>query len=137
MPNQIVVKSHLFQGIAGPIRFNSRGNLALQQDHDLIQHELIMWLLTSLTETFMDLEDGVGLDTQLYDPSDSTNYTILSNYIRNRLNQLEHRIDVVDIQVRRVDEPGAESKIAAILLYQVPALIQAGADENYQVELIF
>jgi len=136
MTTRIIVKSTLFQSIAGPLLFNSQGNLALLQDDRLIQHELIMELLTGITETFMEPNDGVGLETQLFDPNDDLSFSIIQNYIKNRLNELEQRIEVVDVRLKRIeDEPAADAKVVATLTYKIPTLIEEVGEELYTVNL--
>lgn len=132
---RIVVKSNLFQGIAMPFVFNSSGNIALQQDHDLVQNELVQWLLTAITETFMEPNDGVGLEGQLYNPNDSATFVVLADYIRNRLDELEPRVELQGVELRRSDDPGDETKIIALITYRIPALIDSEERASYQFEV--
>jgi phage baseplate assembly protein W len=132
---RVKIGSNLYQGFAGPLLLNAQGNIAQLQDSDLITQDMIMWLLTGVTEPFMEPQDGVGLNDVLYDPSDPTTYYLLQNYIRERLNELEPRIEVVSVVVHRAQDVGDEAKIIAIIIYKIPALIKQGQDNTYKVQV--
>jgi len=132
---RILIKGTLFQGIAGPMLFNSQGNLALLQDHQLVQNELVMWLLTGITETFMEPQDGVGLDEQLFDPGDDTTFIVLQSFIKNRLDELEQRVELIDVKIKRLEDSGDESKVVAIITYKIPALIDTTEEGTYSIEV--
>lgn len=135
MTTKIVVRSQLFKGIATPVLFNSQGNIALLQDHQLVQNELVMWLLTGITETFMDFNDGVGLDDQLFDPGDDTTFIVLQNLIKDKLDQLEQRVEIKDVKIKRSEEAGDESKVIAIITYKIPALVDQSAEDTYTLQV--
>lgn len=135
MTMHIEVKSQLFKGIAMPTLFDSKGNIALMQDNDLVRHELIYWLITGITETFMDFNDGVGLDDQLFDPGDETTFTVLQSMIKDRLDQLEQRVEIKDVKIKQSDEPGDESKIIAVIIYKIPALVDQSAEDTYSLQV--
>lgn len=120
--NNTVVNIHTYQGIASPLQFNSRGNLALLRDRYLIQEDLRSWIMTSQFEPFMEPMDGVGLDVQLFDPNDETQHTIVASYVKQQLGELEPRVEVVEIKVAASEENSEESNMIGNMVYRIPAI---------------
>ena len=119
-------RTYLYQGIAGPLLFNSEGNIGLARDQSLLGEELIDLLLTLWQEVFMEPEDGMGLDQFINDPNDPDTYTVISTYLRDRMNNLEDRVTVKDI-IMRQDEQNPSIMIVLV----VWAINGSGDNETY------
>jgi len=107
-------QTYLFQGIAGPLLFNSTGNIGLARDQSLLGEELIDLLLTLWQEVFMEPEDGMGLDQFLNEPNDLDTYTVVATYLRDRMNNLEDRVTVKDL-IMRPDSNNPSTMLVLVL----------------------
>jgi phage baseplate assembly protein W len=128
-----VYNAQLYQGIASPMFFTGNGNQLFQRDHKLIESEIILCLLTGIDEPFMEPGQGVGLETQLFEPGDEVTFVILRNFIKSRLSALEPRIELIDVLFRRITEIGDETKLLVTLVYKIPALVQGRVGQPYSL----
>lgn len=122
-------RTFIFQGVGGPLRFNSVGNISLARDGSLLREDIMDWLLTLINESFMEPDDGLGLDQFKFDPNDRDTHELISSFIRDKLNANDERVSVQDVFLR----PDKEGRDLLILIVFQIATDQESTD-IYSIE---
>ncbi len=92
-------REFLGQGLAFPLQFNPRGEIALASgEHDIAQSIKII-LGTAPGERVMRPEFGCRVSSLIFAPRDAATEALLIDYVREALQRWEPRIEVDRIQV--------------------------------------
>lgn len=96
-----------FTGISFPFRIGIRGGVALSttsvQDVPHIIEAMEQILLTRPNERCMEYDFKSDIDTDIFEPTDESTYTLLEYQVKEALRQLEDRIKVNSVDITSRD----------------------------------
>jgi uncharacterized protein len=121
MPQDIVQKNWLGQGIAFPVRFDLKSlDLESAAYEESVRQSILIILGTAKGERVMRPDFGCGVYDFVFEPSTPTTAGKISQVVQDDLLFFEPRIDVRDVQVESMfDSDG--SKLMIQVNYEVRA----------------
>lgn len=107
-----------FTGISFPFRINGKGGVTMSStsvsDVPHIIEAIEQILLTKPRERRMEYHFKSDLDTDIFEPNDSSAKNLIEHQIREALGNLEDRIEVVNVDISSKD-----NKIQADITFRV------------------
>lgn len=115
-----------FTGLSFPLRLSNRGGLAMSStspiDFSHIEESIIQILCTSIGERVVELYFGSQISTHIFDPTDSSSYSLIKHEIVEALSKFEPRIEVdtSDINLTgKLDEVTGKNFLHITIQYKV------------------
>ncbi len=99
MPGSVRDREFLGQGLAFPLQFSPRGEIALASGEHDIEQSIRIVLETIPGERVMRPEFGCRAKELIFAPRNSATEAMLIGYVEDALAQWEPRIDVQDVSI--------------------------------------
>jgi phage baseplate assembly protein W len=99
MPGSVRDREFLGQGLAFPLQFSPRGEIALASGEHDIEQSIRIILETIPGERVMRPEFGCRAKELIFSPRNSATEAMLIGYVEDALAQWEPRIDVQDVSI--------------------------------------
>jgi len=125
MEPQLRDREFIGQGLAFPLQFNARGEIALVTGPADIEQAIRIILGTVPGERVMRPTYGCPLHRLIFLPNDDTTAGLAIHYIRRALERWEPRVDILYLDATRHPESPAELVIT--LRYRVRESLQEDA----------
>lgn len=110
-----------FTGISFPFRINGKGGVTMSStsvsDVPHIIEAIEQILLTKPRERRMEYHFKSDLDTDIFEPNDSSAKNLIEHQIREALGNLEDRIEVVNVDISSEDNKVQADIAFRVLMY--------------------
>ena len=110
-----------FTGISFPFRINGKGGVTMSttsvSDVPHIIEAIEQILLTKPRERRMEYHFKSDLDTDIFEPNDSSAKNLIEHQIREALGNLEDRIEVVNVDITSEDSTVKADITFRVLMY--------------------
>lgn len=110
-----------FTGISFPFRINGKGGVTMSStsvsDVPHIIEAIEQILLTKPRERRMEYHFKSDLDTDIFEPNDSSAKNLIEHQIREALGNLEDRIEVVNVDISSEDNKVQADITFRVLMY--------------------
>lgn len=125
-----------FTGISFPFRINGKGGVTMSStsvsDVPHIVEAIEQILLTKPRERRMEYHFKSDLDTDIFEPNDSSAKNLIEHQIREALGNLEDRIEVVNVDISSKDTKVQADITFRVLMYNTTysSRIKVGEESN-------
>lgn len=125
-----------FTGISFPFRINGKGGVTMSStsvsDVPHIIEAIEQILLTKPRERRMEYHFKSDLDTDIFEPNDSSAKNLIEHQIREALGNLEDRIEVVNVDISSEDNKVQADIAFRVLMYNTTysSRIKVGEELN-------
>ena len=125
-----------FTGISFPFRINGKGGVTMSStsvsDVPHIIEAIEQILLTKPRERRMEYHFKSDLDTDIFEPNDSSAKNLIEHQIREALGNLEDRIEVVNVDISSEDNKVQADITFRVLMYNTTysSRIKVGEELN-------
>ncbi len=113
------------QGLAHPFRFGGTGGLARASGDDKIKTNLKVIVQTALRERVMRPELGTVSFHQVLRNATSPAQALIRQLVAEAIAKHEPRVQLLSVDVRRVDLPGVGTTTEVTVGYMIPSTRQA------------